>query len=108
MYKHRLAAKVDENQREIVKALRKIPGVTVEVGHDDILVGYKGLTYWFEIKRSDQVKQNGEFKIGTIKPSQQKLLETWRGHYQIVWSVEQILIAIGMAEKRIPDDTCAE
>ena len=83
--------KIDSNQHSIVEALRKIPGVTVEVGKDDVLVGRAGVTYWFEIKTPDQIKKDGSFKAGAIKESQEKLLETWCGHYRIVWSLEQIL-----------------
>ena len=87
MSKWRQAAKIDANQPEIVKALRKIPGVTVELGMDDILVGYQGVTYWYEIKVSEK---------SVVKPSQVKLLEEWKGHYKIVWNLEMILEDIGM------------
>ena len=87
MSKYRQAAKVDANQPEIVKQLRKIPGVTVETQHDDILVGYKGITYWFEIKVNEK---------SAIKPSQKYLNENWTGHYQIVWDIKQIMEAIGL------------
>lgn len=87
MSKWRQAAKIDANQPSIVKALRKIPGVTVELGMDDILVGYQGKTYWYEIKVSEKAK---------VKPSQEKLLAEWKGHYKIVWSIEMILEDIGM------------
>jgi len=30
----------DTNEKDIVSALRKIPGVTVETGHDDIIYRY--------------------------------------------------------------------
>ena len=60
MSKYRQAAKIDANQPDIVKDLRKIKGVTVELNHDDILVGYKGITYWYEIKTPESVsKQTG-------------------------------------------------
>jgi len=84
--KHRRAAKVDANQGDIVKELRKI-GVSVEVGHDDILCGYNGKTYWYEIKAS---------QTSEVKKSQELLLETWKGHYKIVWSLEMILKDIGL------------
>ena len=77
-YKHR----ADQNQNEIVKLLRQIPGVTVEKGHDDILVGYKGITYWFEIKRDGKA---------SLTRSEELRKEGWRGHYSVVWSLEQIL-----------------
>ncbi|RLI49791.1 hypothetical protein DRO61_04650 [Candidatus Bathyarchaeota archaeon] len=97
MSKHRQAARIDANEKEIVKALRKIPNVTVQQGHDDLLCGYKGVTYWFEIKDPDKVfNKDGGFKKGAIKPSQEKLLENWTGHYQIVWELDQILKAMGI------------
>ena len=95
MSKHRRAAKVDGNQGDIVDALEAIPGVSVEVGHDDILVGYQGKTYWFEIKEPSTVSPvTGEVRPSEIKPSQKKLKAEWKGHYQIVWDVDQIIEAI--------------
>lgn len=88
MSKYRMAAKVDANQKEIVKALRDIPGVTVEPNHDDILVGYKGRTYWYEIKTPSSKKR--------IQPSQIKLLEHWTGHYDVVCTLDTILQEIGI------------
>jgi len=90
---YRQAAKVDNNQTEIVKNLRKL-GYTVEVGHDDILVGYQGLTYWYEIKNEDAISKKtgtGQVRPSEIKPSQRDLLDKWKGHYKIVWTVEQII-----------------
>ena len=80
--------KVDANQPGIVKELRKL-GYSVELDHDDILVGHNGRTYWFEIK----VNEKSE-----IKESQKKLLKEWKGHYSIVWTTEMIL-------KEIANDT---
>ncbi len=92
MQKYRRNAKIDNNQNAIVKALRKLLGVTVQVEHDDILVGHKGKTYWYEIKSPDAVsKKTGKINDSFLKPSQIKLLKEWRGHYKIVWSIEQIL-----------------
>ena len=92
MQKYRRAAKIDTNQNDIVDALRKIPGVSVQVEHDDILVGYKGCTHWYEIKPPHAVsKKTGKVNDSFLKPSQIKLLKEWCGHYKIVWSLEQIL-----------------
>ncbi len=87
MSKHRQAAKVDNNQAEIVDMLRQIPGVSVSVGHDDILVGCRGKTYWYEIKATEK---------SPVKSSQNKLKSEWRGHYEIVWSLEMILKDMGI------------
>jgi len=88
--KFRQAARVDANQPEIVKKLRQI-GATVETGKDDILVGYRGKTFWFEIKDEDAVsKKTGKILESEIQDSQKKLRREWRGHYRIVHSFEQI------------------
>ena len=81
MSKWRKAAKIDANQPEIVKDLRKL-GYSVELNHDDILVGHNGKTYWFEIKTGPKA---------VVKPSQNKLLAEWKGHYKIVWTTEMII-----------------
>lgn len=93
--KRKAFGKQDANQIAIVDTLRRL-GISVAVEHDDILVGWRGFTYWFEIKRPDMVsKLTGEFYKNAIKPSQQKLLREWAGHYSIVTTVEEILEEIG-------------
>jgi len=87
---------VDENQPGIVKALRKIQGVMVELDHDDILVGYKGRTFWYEIKPERELGKNGQIRESRIKPHQKELRDTWPGHYRIVWKLEQILEDLGI------------
>ena len=88
---HRRAAKIDNNQQEIVKELRQA-GFSVSVNHDDILVGYQGRTFWYEIK-SDLAtsKKTGEVLESKIKDSQKKLRDEWKGHYRIVPSYEYIV-----------------
>ncbi len=86
IFKYRINAKIDENQKAIVKDLRKL-GISVEVNHDDILCGYKGKTYWFEIKVNAK---------SPLKPKQLKLLDEFKGHYSIVWTLEQILDEMGV------------
>ena len=81
MSKYRRAARVDENQPMIVAELRKL-GFSVELGHDDILVGASGYTFWYEIKTCDKAQ---------IKESQKKLREEFKGHYKIVCSTKEIL-----------------
>jgi len=88
----RLKAKIDLNQNLLVDALRDIPGVTVALKHDDILVGFKGNTYWFEIKSDSAVsKRTGKVLEKRKKKSQMKLEKEWTGHYRIVSSIDEIL-----------------
>ena len=88
MSKHRQAAKVDSNQSGLVKSLRKIPGVTVYLDVDDILLGYKGVNYWYEIKDPDKAfNKDMTFKKGAIKDSQIKLLAEWKQWNLINWTM---------------------
>ncbi len=97
MSKFRTAARIDANQNDIVDALRSIPGVTVEVGVNDIFVGYRKKNYWFEIKNPEKVSKKTEAVVDSaIKDSQVKLVNHWTGHYSIVWSLDQILSEIGI------------
>ena len=92
MSRNRFAANIDKNQPEIVKELRKIPGVQVELNHDDILVGYNGMTFWYELKNEDSVsKKTGKIRQSAKKESQIKLENEWTGHYRIVSSLQEIL-----------------
>ena len=88
MSKFRRAARIDSNQPGIVKELRK-RGFSVELGHDDILVGIRGRTFWYEIKEPETISKSG--KPYNLKLSQEKLLKNYKGHYKIVWTIEQIL-----------------
>ena len=87
---HRRAAKIDNNQPDIVKELKRA-GFSVSVNHDDILVGYQGRTFWYEIKSEEATsRKTGKILESKIKASQKKLRAEWRGHYKIVSSFEQI------------------
>jgi len=98
--KNRFAARNDANQSEIVKILRSIPGVTVATGHDDILIGVSGRTYWFEIKSKLAVsKKTGKVLESAKKQGQKNLEATWTGHYAIVSSLDEILEIIGVDDK---------
>lgn len=90
----RRIAKVDSNQPAIVKAVRQI-GCTVQTLHTigmgcpDILVGVNGLNLLWEIKD------------GSLSPSRRQLTadelewhESWRGHVQIIESVDHALRTI--------------
>ncbi len=97
MSKYRQAAKIDTNQKDIVETLRSIPGVSVELDHDDILVGYKDVTRWYEIKPPDCLsKKDGQILESKKKKSQKKLDETWTGHRCYITSIDQILKDLGI------------
>lgn len=97
MSRWRRAANVDAAQKPICAVLATIPGVTVALGHDDVLVGHQGRTYWFEIKSKRALRKDGTLGLKDRKTTDKQvaLLEGWRGHYRIVSTVEEILSEIG-------------
>jgi len=96
----RHAANVDKNQNEIAEALEKL-GFSVEKGHDDILVGKFGRTWWFELKSENAVsKKTGAVREKAKKKSQVRLENEWKGHYKIVSSLDEILDDINVSSCR--------
>lgn len=93
----RRAAKVDDNQPEIVAALRQVPGVTVSPTHaagegfPDLTVGWKGQTFLLEIK--DGSKPPSARKL---TPPQERWHGQWTGHVAVVKNVNEALEAIGV------------
>lgn len=89
------AKRIDENQVEIVKQLRKIPNLSVSVtsslgnGYPDLNIGYKGKNFLIELKD------------GSKPPSARKLTEDeqefrrkWEGQYAICNDLDEILTVI--------------
>lgn len=84
------ARKRDANEPEIIAALEKIPGVTVVLMDKpvDLLVGYNGQTFLFEVK-------NPEGK-NRIEPDQAKFFSDWTGRpVEIIRTTDDALRAIG-------------
>lgn len=91
MSRNRFSARTDENEKHIVKALRKL-GYSVLTGMDDILVGDKGRNFLYEIKDPKHVsKKTGLINESAKKESQKRLEKEWTGHYRIVSSLDEIL-----------------
>ncbi len=92
----RRAARVDRNQAEIVRVLRAI-GASVQHLHSvgkgcpDLLVGYQGINYLFEIK--DGTKPRSQRKL---TPDEVEFFMSWRGRAYIVDSVHQALVILGV------------
>lgn len=96
---NRRAARVDDNQPGIVKELRRL-GISVEPGHDDLIVGYRGMTYWYEIKNPARAKskKTGKLLESSRKDSQRRLDREFTGHRKTVFSVGEILVDIGYSD----------
>lgn len=88
-------ARVDGNHREIINALESIPGISVKSVATikkfvDIIVGYKGRNFLFELK--DPKKPPSARKL---TPGEKEFQEKWTGQSQVALSVEEILQVIG-------------
>lgn len=87
----RIAAKIDANQNEIVKALRQV-GCTVQSlaatgkGCPDLLIGFRRINLLFEIK--DGAKPKSARKL---TPDQVVWHDAWGGNVYVVESVDQAL-----------------
>lgn len=92
----RRAAKIDDNQPDIVKALRKA-GCSVCLLHavgsgcPDLLVGRAGINYLIEIK--DGAKPPSGQKL---TPPQEIFHAEWRGQVSVANSIEQAFKIVGL------------
>ena len=88
--------RVDDNQTKIVKELRA-EGMTVQHLHGvhggcpDIVVGYKGKNYMFEIKRD---------KAAKLTPDQVIWHHNWQGQVTIITTSEEAINAIKQEAKK--------
>lgn len=92
----RKIARVDQNQAEIVGALREV-GASVHVtsqlggGFPDIVVGWQRRTYLMEIKR-----EKGSPSSQALTDDERKFHEEWRGQASVVRSVAEALKVLGI------------
>jgi hypothetical protein len=91
----RYAKKIDANQQKIVEDLRQLPGVTVVVDKDDILLGFRNSTFWYEFKNPDKIsKKTGELLESSKTKRQKELDKTYTGHRRYITTFEEILADI--------------
>lgn len=97
----RRASKVDDNQAEIVNALRRI-GCSVEVvssvgkGVPDLLVGVNGLNLLFEVKDGKKSASRQ-----SLTPDQVIWHGDWRGQVNVVNSVDKALAVVAWYRKAV-------
>jgi hypothetical protein len=84
--------RTDSNHVEIIKALRKIPNLSVFSTHEvgkgfpDIVIGYKGINYLIEIK--DGKKPPSARKL---TDSEVKFHQDWNGQISIIKNLDELL-----------------
>ena len=83
----RYAAKVDDNQRAIVEALRAIGATVYAIGRPvDLLVGYRRINTLLEIKNV-----HGK---DAVSPRQQDFIDEWRGQVAVVRNPEEAIAVL--------------
>ena len=86
----RRAAKVDDNQQEIVNALRDIGAVVFLIGRPfDLLVAFRGHLFLLEVKNPD-----GRNKLGLSQEADILSLSLVGVEVHVVRSVEEALSAV--------------
>lgn len=96
----RYAARIDDNQNEIVNALRKA-GATVSIssavgcGYPDLTVGFRGLNYLIEVKDGKKVASKQR-----LTPDQVTWHDRWRGQVAIVKNIDEALNVIGATKQK--------
>lgn len=94
----RRAAKIDENQAQIVSALRRM-GATVaslaSVGNGvpDLLVGYRGVNHLMEVKDGAKVPSARK-----LTPAELEFHAKWRGTVHVVESLGDAMKIIGVTK----------
>lgn len=71
---NRYAKRRDANEADIIKTLRQLGCTVIQSDVVDLIVGYRGHSFIFEVKTEK----------GKLEPSQEKLLAEWRGQYDII------------------------
>lgn len=89
------AAKIDSNHAEIVRQLKMLTGISVYSVAQlkkfcDIIVGFKGKNYLFEIKKGHKSK---------LTPGETLFQQNWEGQVKTITSVDEVLSEIGFKYK---------
>ena len=91
-----MAKRTDANHTQIIKQLRKIPGISVFSTHmvgngfPDIVVGYKGVNYLIELKDGNKSKSRKK-----LTEDEKYFHLKWTGPILVAESLDDILDFIG-------------
>lgn len=81
----RRAARTDNNQHELVEALKKVGAKCYYIKEPvDLVVGFRGRSILLEVKRPGK----------TMTEAQKAFCTTWPGEVHVVYSVEEAISAV--------------
>lgn len=103
----RRAARVDDNQQEIVEALLKAGASVlylhgVGMGAPDLCIGFRGKNWLLELKDGNKPPSARK-----LTPMQKRWHQQWGGHVAVVKDADEALSAIGIAAAGQPKTTGA-
>lgn len=84
--------KVDSNQAELVKQIRKIPGVSVALTHIvgngfvDGIIGYQKRNYLCEIKDPSQPPSKRK-----LTPDEEEFHRNWTGQIAVIMTLDDVI-----------------
>jgi hypothetical protein len=93
----RRKARIDNNQNEIVRQLRKIPGFSVAItsalgdGFPDAVVGFRKKNLLIEIKDPKQPPSKRK-----LTEEEEKFHNSWTGEIYVVHTVDDVLKIFGL------------
>lgn len=95
----RRAARIDDNQPEIVQALRKVgatvtPTHTAGEGFPDLAVGFQGRNFLMEVKDGSKPPSGQK-----LTPPQVRWHATWSGQVAVVRDVDEALAVLGIKHR---------
>lgn len=95
----RRAAKVDQNHGAVVKALRSVGCSVLDMsrlgeGAPDLLAGYEGCNWLFEVKNPTQPASKRK-----LKPMQEAFRAAWGGQWAVVESANQAIEIVTMGRR---------
>lgn len=89
--------KVDNNQPELVKQIRRLPGVTVVLTHIvgngfvDAVIGFMGRNYLAEIKDPSQPPSKRK-----LTPDEENFHKQWTGQISVVETIDDVIKILGL------------
>lgn len=86
----RRAARTDDNQHELVEALKKVGAKCYFIGKPvDLLVGFRGKNLLLEVKRPDKRGQPS-----ALTQAQKDFISTWPGDVAICYTIQEAISAV--------------
>lgn len=96
----RKKARVDANQKEIVKELRRLDISVLHThqlgkGAPDLILGYRNDNFLIELKDGSKTKSQQR-----LTPDEVEFQNKWQGNYAVCNSLEQVLTVIDYVDQR--------